>query len=86
MSAEQNIPDGMTADSAGNLWSARWGGSAVCRYGPDGTALGRIDLPVAKVSSVIFGGEGLDELYVTTAGGAVGADGPEGTLYRVDLH
>ena len=38
---------------------------------------------MAKVSSVVFGGDGLDELYVTTAGGADDADTADGTLYRI---
>ena len=44
-----------------------------------------IDFPVEKVSSVIFGGPNLDELFVTTAGGEDEADTPDGTLYRVKV-
>jgi len=78
-------PDGMTIDTQGNLWSARWGGWGIYKYSPAGEELGRFELPVAKVSSVIFGGDDLDELYVTTAGGAEGAETPDGTLYRVKV-
>ncbi len=83
VSGDEGVPDGMTVDAEGNVWSARWDGWALHKYSPDGEALERIDFPVAKVSSVIFGGADLDELYVTTAGGSDDADTPDGTLYRI---
>jgi D-xylonolactonase len=43
----------------------------------------RIEFPVAKISSVTFGGPGLDTLYVTTAGGSEGSESADGTLYRL---
>lgn len=79
----KGVPDGLTIDTTGNLWSARWGGYAIHTYTPAGERTGQIDFPVANVSSVIFGGPKLDELYVTTAGGTEGTDGLEGALYRV---
>lgn len=75
--------DGMTVDATGDIWSAIWDGYGVRRYSPDGTLLGTIRMPVAKVSSVIFGGDALDEMYVTTAGGDPGAETADGTLYRI---
>ncbi len=81
----EGVPDGLTADAEGNLWSARWDGAAIHKYSASGRHIGRIDFPVAKVSSLIFGGPRLDELYVTTAGGADKADTPDGTLYRVKV-
>ena len=85
LSAEQGVPDGMTIDTAGNLWSARWDGHGIFRYTPAGEFIEKIEFPVAKVSSAIFGGKGLDELYVTTAGGSADADTPDGTLYRLKV-
>jgi len=85
LEAEEKTPDGMTVDSEGNVWSARWDGYGIFKYSPAGEPIGKIELPVAKVSSVIFGGDGLDEFYVTTAGGSEGADTPDGTLYRVKV-
>ena len=85
LEAEEKTPDGMTVDSEGNVWSARWDGYGIFKYSPAGEPLGKIELPVAKVSSAVFGGDGLDELYVTTAGGSEGADTPDGTLYRVKV-
>lgn len=61
-------PDGMSMDNAGGLWVAQWGGSAVVRYDPlTGEETTRITLPVERVSSCTFGGEGYRDLYITTA-------------------
>jgi sugar lactone lactonase YvrE len=60
------VPDGLTVDSEGCVWLAVYGGWKVMRYAPDGKILDEIKFPVAKPSSCIFGGENLDELYVTT--------------------
>lgn len=63
----EGSPDGMTVDSEGCLWSARWGGWKVARYDPDGKLMQTIPVPVERPSSVMFGGKNLDELYITTA-------------------
>jgi D-xylonolactonase len=61
------VPDGMTVDAQGYVWSARWDGAALYRYTPDGIEERRIAFPAKKVSSVIFGGDELSDIYVTTA-------------------
>jgi D-xylono/L-arabinono-1,4-lactonase len=78
----QGIPDGLTIDSDGFLWSAQWGGDAVIKYSPSGQVIDRVRVPVAKVSSVTFGGKDLDEIYITTAGGR-NENTSDGSLYRV---
>jgi D-xylonolactonase len=78
------VPDGMTLDRDGNLYSARWGGSAVYVFSPEGKPLDRIDLPVPHVTSCVFGGERLNELYITTAATKEAGE-DDGTLYRVTL-
>jgi D-xylonolactonase len=83
--AENDTPDGMTVDTDGNLWSARWGGYGVFKISPDGEVLDKIELPVEKVSSCIFAGDAMDELWITTAGGSDDADSADGTLYRVKV-
>ncbi len=66
--SEMGIPDGMTVDDEGMIWVAMWGGSAVVRYDPKtGNMLQKVILPVPNVTSCCFGGENLDELYITTA-------------------
>lgn len=65
---EQGLPDGMTIDAEGMLWVAFWGGSCVARFHPDtGEWLQRIELPVSQVTSCCFGGDGQEELYITSA-------------------
>lgn len=81
-SPEEGIPDGMTVDQNGHLWSARWDGFAVVHHAPDGAVVERFPFPVARVSSLCFGGPALDQFYVTTAGGMPGDEGEAGALYE----
>jgi L-arabinonolactonase len=60
-------PDGSTVDAEGHVWNAHWGAGRVVRYAPDGTASGYIDLPVTQPTCIAFGGQALDQLFVTTA-------------------
>lgn len=78
----EGIPDGMTVDSDGHVWSARWDGFAVVHHAPDGSVIERFRFPVAKVSSLCFGGPELDEFFVTTAGGEAGTEHDDGSVYR----
>lgn len=82
------VPDGMAIDTAGTIWSARWGGHGIFHYGADGAELGFVHFPVAQVSSVTFGGANYDIAYATTAGGHIRDDAlgaQAGSLYRIDL-
>ncbi|HWA44713.1 MAG TPA: SMP-30/gluconolactonase/LRE family protein [Hypericibacter adhaerens] len=63
---EDGFPDGLTADSEGNIWCALYGGGKVLRLDPGGTRLEEIALPVPDVTSCCLGGPGLKTLYVTT--------------------
>jgi sugar lactone lactonase YvrE len=61
-------PDGMTVDSEGMIWVAHWLGGRVTRWNPMTSELiMTIPLPVARVTSLTFGGNDLRTLYVTTA-------------------
>lgn len=65
---EEGLPDGMCVDDEGMIWVALWGGWGVVRYNPaTGKVLKKIELPCPNVTSCCFGGENLDELYITTA-------------------
>lgn len=81
-SDDEGIPDGLTVDRDGNIWSARWDGFAVVQHAPDGRMLRKFLFPVAKVSSLCFGGPSLDEIFVTTAGGQPGSDTADGSVYH----
>jgi D-xylonolactonase len=63
----EGVPDGMTVDAEGYIWSARWNGSALYRYTPGGREERRIAFPAKKVSSVTFAGDAMTDMYVTTA-------------------
>ncbi len=61
-------PDGMTSDTQGNLWIAMWGGAQVTKWDPHtGQLLEQIPVPAKNVSSCVFGGKNLNELYITSA-------------------
>lgn len=82
------VPDGLTVDSEGRIWSAHWDGGCVVRYSPDGKETDRIVVPGAvKVSNMAFGGDDYRDLYITTAGADdKGSNGPDaGALFRVRL-
>jgi len=60
-------PDGMTIDNDGMLWTGMWGGASVCRWNlQTGELIGKVEIPCPNVTSCCFGGENLDELYITT--------------------
>jgi sugar lactone lactonase YvrE len=63
----EGVPDGLTVDSEGCVWSVRWGFARVARYDPTGRLEREIALPVTYPTSCTFGGANLDELYVTSA-------------------
>jgi sugar lactone lactonase YvrE len=64
---EEGVPDGLAVDSEGFIWSARWGGWKVSCYDPSGKLEREVRLPVQYPTSCAFGGDRLDELYVTSA-------------------
>lgn len=65
---EDGYPDGMTIDNEGMLWMAHWDGWQVTRWNPNsGEKLCCVELPVARVTSCTFGGENLEDLYITSA-------------------
>lgn len=64
---EAGKPDGLTVDSQGFVWTAHWGGWRVTRYDPAGKLEREIRVPTELVTCIGFGGENLDQLYITTA-------------------
>lgn len=82
----EGVPDGMTVDAEGDLWSAVWNGNCAVRFTPDGEEVDRVEFPAERVTSVMFGGEDCEHLYATTAGGddrAAEGDGA-GALFRLE--
>lgn len=66
-SPDAGVPDGLTVDSDGFVWSAFWGGWKVVRYNPEGNVDREYRLPVPNPTSCAFGGKRLDKLYITSA-------------------
>ncbi len=64
---EMGLPDGMTTDLEGNLWIALWDGAAVSVWEPGGRLIRTIPIPAPRTTACIFGGAGMDELFVTSA-------------------
>ena len=85
---DEGIPDGMTVDAEGYVWSARAGGGKLVRYAPDGREDLTVSFPTANiVSSVTFGGPDMTDIFVTTIGGdkrpEAGAEA--GALFQLNL-
>jgi sugar lactone lactonase YvrE len=84
--ADGGRPDGLTVDAAGGVWVAISNGAAVHRYAPTGALDEVVDVPARKVTACTFGGEGLDQLFITTSreGLQPGDDPLAGSLFRAD--
>lgn len=63
----EGIPDGMTVDAEGCLWVAQHYGSCVVRYSPDGEVLLKLFVPSLQTTAIVFGGEDLTDMYITSA-------------------
>ncbi|WP_223799406.1 SMP-30/gluconolactonase/LRE family protein [Sphingomonas nostoxanthinifaciens] len=60
-------PDGPTVDAEGHVWIGLFGGWAVRRYDPAGQLALTVPFPVANITKIAFGGDGLRTAYATTA-------------------
>ena len=65
--AEGLNPDGAVVDAEGNFWVAQWGASRVAVYGPEGDFRQAVSFAGQHTSCPAFGGEGLSDLFCTTA-------------------
>jgi sugar lactone lactonase YvrE len=82
-------PDGATVDAEGFLWSAAVFDGRIRRFSPDGEVERTIEMPVCKITSLCFGGPGLDRLCVTSMAEPplpkYPGDGPlRGSLFVID--
>jgi len=64
---EGYVPDGLTVDSSGFIWSAKWDGWKVVRYAPNGSVDKEIPLPVQRPTSITFGGPEMKHIFITSA-------------------
>jgi sugar lactone lactonase YvrE len=65
--AEDGLPDGLTVDADGFVWSANWYGRSLIRYDPDGKVERRIPSPALQTTSLAFGGPELTDIFLTSA-------------------
>lgn len=79
---EDNQPDGICLDAAGNLYVAHYGMRQVQVLDPQGKLLRQYPGGNRQTSNVAFGGPKHDQLFVT---GGINADGNPGGLFRLDL-
>jgi sugar lactone lactonase YvrE len=81
---DQGRPDGLTVDAQGGVWVAISNQSAVHHYLADGTLEEVIAVPARKVTACTFGGDQLDELFITTSQEHIepGTDPLAGSLFR----
>jgi sugar lactone lactonase YvrE len=82
--ALESNPDGLTVDAEGGVWTALYDGGAVRRYAPEGRLDAVIEIPARKVTACTFGGDRMDELFITTSreGLEPGDDPRAGALFR----
>lgn len=81
------VPDGSAVDADGVVWVSIFQAGKVAAYRPDGGLERTIELPAKLISSLAWGGEALDRLYVTTIDpAAFGWEAEEGGghVYVVD--
>ena len=64
---DEGLPDGLTVDAEGFVWSAQWFGSCIVRYDPEGKVERRVALPAKQITSLAFGGPALTDIFVTSA-------------------
>jgi sugar lactone lactonase YvrE len=65
--SEEGYPDGITVDAEGCLWVAHWEGGRITRLSPEGERLQTYKFPVRNDTSLFFGGQKYERLFVTTA-------------------
>ena len=80
---QDDQPDGMCLDAAGNLYVAHYGMKKVQVLSPAGKLLASYNGGNQTTSNVAFGGPNMDQLFIT---GGIAAEGASpGGLFRIDL-
>jgi sugar lactone lactonase YvrE len=83
-SADDGRADGLTVDSAGNVWVALNRVGRVRLYSPEAEILTEISLPVRLTTACTLGGDDGRDLYVTTSREKLEDPEPEaGAVFRI---
>lgn len=64
---EHGVPDGMTVDANGFVWTCIWGGGRITRLAPDGSVDREIFVPAGQITAIAFGGSDLGDSFITSA-------------------
>ncbi|WP_251140945.1 SMP-30/gluconolactonase/LRE family protein [Cellulomonas dongxiuzhuiae] len=84
VSGTDESPDGLTVDSAGNVWVALNGAGRVRCVSPTGDVLAEVEVPVRLTTACTLGGPDLRDLYISTSREHLEDPEPEaGALFRV---
>lgn len=67
-------PDGSVIDAEGCLWNAQWGAGRVARYDPGGQLMAAYTAAAAHTTCPALGGDGMDQLMLTSARTELGRD------------
>lgn len=66
MHDQSGRPDGATLDANGNYWIAGVGGSTLYKLDPNGNRLAAIETPMPAPTKPVFGGAGLNRIFLTS--------------------
>lgn len=80
--SDRGSPDGLTLDAQGGIWVALWGGNAVHHYSASGELDEVVEVAAKSVTACTFGGDALDELYITTSQQNDDGNPAGGALFR----
>jgi sugar lactone lactonase YvrE len=85
--ADGGRPDGLTVDAGGGVWTAVSNGGAVYHYSAEGVLEEKLVVPARKVTACTFGGEHLDQLFITTSQENIDTreDPLAGALFRAEV-
>lgn len=78
---EHGVADGLKVAADGSLWVADAHGGRVAVFGADGKHLRDVKVPLPMVTSLCFGGDDLQDLYIVT-GSRGGPKENCGTVFR----
>lgn len=70
----EGLPDGITVDADGNIWTAQWGGARLIQLSPGGDVLRQFEVPAWNVTTLCFGGEDLNSIKITSARDGMSAE------------
>lgn len=74
-------PDGLAVDAEGGVWVAAVRAGEVIHFKNDGTIAKRIKVPAKMVTSLVFGGRDMMDLYIVTADNTED-ESRKGTIFR----